>query len=58
VGEIVSMSLVRNVVGVVFDDLDWIWQELLTEARPEYRRRLLLLGFQPDSLLGPAIALA
>jgi len=58
VSKIVSMSLAQNVICVVFDDLDWIWQELLTEARPEYRRRLLLLGFQPDSLLGPAIALA
>lgn len=48
VNEIVAMSMATNVVAAAFDDLDWIWQQLLTEVRPEYRRRLLLLGFQPE----------
>ncbi|HUF73377.1 MAG TPA: hypothetical protein VMR74_10810 [Gammaproteobacteria bacterium] len=58
VDEIISMSLADNVVHAAFDDLAWIWRELLHEARPEYRRRLLLIGFQPDLSLQPAIGLA
>lgn len=58
VDEIVSMSLADDVVRAAFDDLDWIWQELLHEARPEYRRRLLLIGFQPDLSPQPALGLA
>ena len=58
VDEIVAMSLVEHVVHAAFDQLDWIWQELLTEARPEYRRRLVLIGLQPDFLLRPAAAIA
>ena len=58
VDEIVAMSLTDDVVRAAFDDLDWIWHELLTEARPEYRRRLLLIGFQPEFLLQPAHSMA
>jgi len=58
VDEIVAMSAARNVVAAAFDDLDWIWPELLTEARPEYRRRLLLIGFQPEFPLLPAEGMA
>lgn len=54
VDEIVTMSATANVVGAAFDDFDWILQELLTEARPEYWRRLLLLGFQPEFSLQAA----
>ena len=48
VDEIVSLSLSGDLLGAAFGAADWIWRELLTEARPEYRRRLLLIGFQPD----------
>jgi hypothetical protein len=58
VDEIVAMSAARHVVAAAFDDLDWIWPELLTEARPEYCRRLLLIGFQPEFPLLPAEGMA
>jgi len=58
VDEVVSMSFASEVVQAAFEDLDWIWQELLTEARPEYRRRLLLIGLQPDFSIQPASILA
>ena len=58
VAEVVSMSLADDVLLAAFDDLDWIWQELLTEGRPEYRRRLLLIGLQPDFSIQPATTLA
>ena len=58
VDEIVAMSHADDVVHAAFDNLDWIWQELLTEARPEYRRRLLLIGFQPEFLLRPVRGMA
>lgn len=46
--EILRMSMADNVLHAAFDELDWIWQELLTETRPEGRERLLLIGLQPD----------
>ena len=48
VAEIVTLSLSDDVVRAASDASDWIWRELLTEDRPEYRRRLLLIGFQPE----------
>jgi hypothetical protein len=54
VDEVVSMALADEVVQAAFEDLDWIWRELLTEGRPEYRRRLLLIGLQPDFSIQPA----
>jgi hypothetical protein len=58
VGELIAMSRAEQVVMAAFDGLDWIWRELLTEARPEYRRRLLLLGFQPEFSLHTAAGMA
>jgi hypothetical protein len=58
VGELIAMSRADQVVMAAFDGLDWIWRELLTEARPEYRRRLLLIGFQPEFSLRPAAVMA
>lgn len=49
VDEIVEIAASDHVVRAAFDEIDWIWEELLTESRPEYRRRLLLIGFQPDA---------
>lgn len=48
VDEIVSLSSIEDVVRVAANTGDLILPELLTESRPEYRRRLLLLGFQPE----------
>lgn len=45
---ILEMSRGAEVVRAAYDDLGWIWQELIVEARPERRQRLLLLGLQPD----------
>jgi hypothetical protein len=50
--DILQMSLSDHVLRAAFDDLDWIWKQLLTESRPECRQRLLLLGLQPDLSLG------
>jgi hypothetical protein len=38
----------HHLVRAAFDELEWIWQELLTESRPEQRLRLHLIGLQPD----------
>jgi hypothetical protein len=45
---ILEMSRAPDVVRAAYDDLGWIWQELIVESRPERRQRLLLLGLQPD----------
>lgn len=58
VGELIAMSRAEHVVIAAFGGLDWIWRELLTQARPEYRRRLLLIGFQPELSPRPAAAMA
>jgi hypothetical protein len=47
-GDILEMSRAGNVVRAAYDDLGWIWQELITEPAPERRQRLFLLGLQPD----------
>lgn len=58
VDEIVEIAASDHVVHAAFDEIDWIWEELLTESRPEYRRRLLLIGFQPDASPPPALGMA
>ena len=55
---ILEMSRGAEVVRAAYDDLGWIWQELIVEARPERRQRLLLLGLQPDFALPNARGLA
>ena len=50
--DILQMSLNDNVMHAAFDDLDWIWNQLLTESRPECRQQLVLLGLQPGLSLG------
>jgi hypothetical protein len=52
--DILLMSLSDELVHAEFDDLDWIWQQLLTESRPEQRRWLRLIGLQPDLSLQAA----
>jgi hypothetical protein len=54
--DVLLMSVANDLLQAAFDDFDWIWQELLSESRPECRRRLLLLGLQPDLALVPAPA--
>lgn len=52
---IFALSRGAEVVRVAYDDPGRIWQELIAEARPERRKRLLLLGLQPNfSLRGCA----
>jgi len=54
--DILQMALSENVLRAAFDELDWIWKQLLTETRPECRQRLLLIGLQPGPSLGmPAV---
>jgi hypothetical protein len=48
VGDVLTMSLANDLVRAEFGERDWIWRELLTETRPELRRQLILIGFQPD----------
>jgi hypothetical protein len=48
VGDVLTMSLADDLVRQGFDERDWIWRELLTEDRPDVRRQLLLIGFQPE----------
>ncbi|MGD8339351.1 MAG: hypothetical protein PVH89_01135 [Gammaproteobacteria bacterium] len=55
VEDIVAMSEVDGVLCAAFGVLDRVLPELLTEPHAEQRRRLLLLGFQPE-LLRPAAA--
>jgi hypothetical protein len=55
---ILEMSRGADVVRAAYDDLGWIWQELIVEARPERRQRLLLLGLQPDFSLQIARSVA
>lgn len=58
VDRIVAWSRSEGLVRAAFDDLGWLWRELLTEDRPEYRRRLLLIGLQPDLAISPATGIA
>jgi hypothetical protein len=58
VDEIVAWSRSDGLVRAAFDDLGWLWRELLTEDRPEYRRRLLLIGLQPDLTIESATGFA
>lgn len=55
---ILEMSRGAAVVRAAYDDLGWIWQELIVEERPERRQRLLLLGLQPDFSLQIARSVA
>jgi len=58
VDEIVAWSRSDGLVQAAFGELGWLWRELLTENRPEYRRRLLLIGLQPDQTIVPATGFA
>jgi hypothetical protein len=58
VDQIVAWSRHEGLVSAAFDDLGWLWRELLTEDRPEFRRRLLLIGLQPDLSVSPATGFA
>lgn len=58
VDEIVAWSRSDGLVRAAFGELGWLWQVLLTEDRPEYRRRLLLIGLQPELTIVPATGFA
>lgn len=42
------LALASVVVTCAFPDAEWLWRELLTETRPEVRRRLILIALQPS----------
>ncbi len=41
------LALAPRLVLCAFPERDWLWVELLTEMRPEARRRLALIALQP-----------
>ena len=41
------LALAPRLVLCAFPERDWLWVELLTETRPEARRRLTLIALQP-----------
>lgn len=51
--DVLAMSHGDGILRTAFGDPEWIWLRLLTESRPEQRRRLFLIGLQPDSQLHP-----
>ena len=42
------LALSADLIDCAFRESEWMWAELLTETRPEYRRYLLLVGMQPN----------
>ncbi len=42
------LALSVDLIDCAFRESEWVWIELLTETRPEYRRCLLLAGMQPN----------
>lgn len=44
--DIWQMALSVDFVRAAFDELDWVWTDLLSATRPEQRRHLLLVGLQ------------
>ena len=46
--ELARLALTMELVGCAYLESEWVWIELLTETRPEYRRYLLLVGMQPN----------
>ncbi|MBN1240039.1 MAG: hypothetical protein JXB36_16165 [Gammaproteobacteria bacterium] len=43
------LALTSARVDCAFPDSEWLWRELLTERRPEVRRRLILVALQPSA---------
>jgi hypothetical protein len=51
--DLAGAALARDLVSCAFQDAIWMWRELLTETRPDCRRRLLLIGLQPQAQILP-----
>ena len=45
--ELQRLAHVQDLVLCAFADRDWLWTELLTDARPEARQQLALIALQP-----------
>jgi len=45
--ELQQLAHVRHLVLCAFAGRDWLWTELLTDARPEARQQLALIALQP-----------
>lgn len=56
--DILALSHGEGILSAAFDVPDRIWPTLLTESRPEQRRRLFLIGLQPDPQIHRAPGLA
>lgn len=46
-----QLAATDGLVGCAFERTAWLWQELLSAAHPEQRRRLLLVALQPQTLV-------
>ena len=57
--DLAALALQADLVSCAFLDSIWMWQELLTETCPDGRRRLLLIGLQPQTQIyrpiGPSL---
>lgn len=43
----------EGLVTCAFERTSWLWRQLLSESRPEQRRRLLLVALQPQNVFAP-----
>jgi len=46
-GDLQRLAHVQDLVLCAFGDREWLWTELLTDARPEARQQLALIALQP-----------
>jgi len=46
-GDLQRLAHVQDLVCCAFADREWLWTELLTDARPEARQQLALIALQP-----------
>ncbi|WP_428100691.1 hypothetical protein [Candidatus Rariloculus sp.] len=46
--ELSRLAFTVDLITCAYLDAEWVWIELLTETRREYRRHLLLIGMQPN----------
>lgn len=47
IGDVHRLADAPRLVSCAFPTREWLWTDLLTETRPEARRRLLLVALQP-----------
>ena len=47
--DLTERSQTPGLIRCTFGRAAWLWRDLLAETRPEWRRRLLLIGLQPET---------